>query len=155
MKRAFRDYYHWSDGAEFLQSTLLGYSESEATSWINAHKRKRVGWLGPTCYFLVTHAQRKAIERLANRCIDPSSITEDIEVFFCTDNLFPKETAHQLLSDGLDLCRASIKFDFFKKLFARDMSSGRKVSFFVSAINSANVGDLNESLRSNFQFFGS
>jgi hypothetical protein len=153
LKRAFLDY-DWSDGAEFLESTLLGYSESQATSWIIAKKRKRIGWLGLTCYFLMNHAQRNAIRKLATRCIDPSSIAEDIEVFYNTDNLAPKENASELLPEGMDLCRASIKYEFFKKLFARDISSGQKVGFFVSAINSRNANELNESLQSNFQFLG-
>lgn len=99
-------------------------------------ERKRVGWLGPTCYFLVSNSQRDAIRRLANRCIDPSSISEDIEVFFSTDNLAPKGNAHQLIPGGTSLCRASIKFGFFKNLFARDTGCGQKVQFFVSTINS-------------------
>jgi hypothetical protein len=153
MQRAYRDYV-WSDGAEFLEGSLLGYSESQMSDWINAKKRKRIGWLGLTCYFLVSHAQRNEINRLANRCIDPSSITEDIEVFFNTDNMPPKENARELLPEGMNICRASINFGFFKRLFARDMNLGRKVSFFVSALNSGNANDLNESLESNFQFLG-
>jgi hypothetical protein len=153
MQRAYRDFV-WSDGAEFLEGSLLGYSESQMTSWINAKKRKRIGWLGLTCYFLVSHAQRNEINKLANRCIDPSSIREDIEVFFNTDNMPLKEIAHELLPKGMNICRASINFGFFKRLFARDMNLGRKVGFFVSALNSGNANDLNESLESNFQFFG-
>jgi hypothetical protein len=153
MNRAFFDD-PWSDGLETLQSFLLGYSESQIKSWIDDHNRKRIGWLGTTCYFLVSHAQRNAISRLANRCIDPSSIAEDIEVFYNTDNVPPKENAHELLPERTYLCRASIKFGFFKRLFAHDISSGRKVPFFVSAINSSNASDLNESLQSNFQFLG-
>jgi hypothetical protein len=130
LKRAFIEY-DWSDGAEFLEGTLLGYSESQMTSWIDAKKRKRIGWLGLTCYFLVS-----------------------IEVFYNTDNLPPKENAHELLPDGMNLCRASIKNSFFRKLFAQDMSSGGNVSFFVSTINSGNANGLNESLQSNFQFLG-
>jgi hypothetical protein len=153
MKRAFQDY-DWSDGAEFLEGTLLGYSESQMISWINAKKRRRIGWLGLTCYFLVSHAQRNQMKKLASRCIDPSSVMEDIEVFRNMDNRPPKENVHELLPEGLNLCRASIKSDFCRKLFARDISSGRKASFFVSAINSGNANDLNESLQSNFEFFG-
>jgi hypothetical protein len=153
MKRAFFDD-PWSDGLEILQSSLLGYSESEIKSRIDDHNRRRIGWLGPTCYFLVSHAQRNAIRKLANRCIDPSSVAEDIEVFYNTDNLLPKENAHQLLPEGIHICRASIKFNFFKSLFAHDIISGRKVSFFVSTIDSCNVSDLNESLQSNFEFLG-
>jgi hypothetical protein len=153
LKRAFIEY-DWSDGAEFLEGTLLGYSESQMTSWIDAKKRKRIGWLGLTCYFLVSEAQRNAMKKLANRCIDPSSIEDDIEVFYNTDNLPPKENAHELLPDGMNLCRASIKNSFFRKLFAQDMSSGGNVSFFVSTINSGNANGLNESLQSNFQFLG-
>ncbi len=153
MKKAFSDD-PWSDGLETLHSSLLGYSESQIRSWIDDHNRRHVGWLGPTCYFLVNHTQWNAISKLANRCIDPSSIEEAIEVFYNTDNVPPKENAHELLPKGTYLCRASVKFSFFKRLFARDMSSGRKVPFFVSAINSSNVSDLNESLQSNFQFFG-
>src|SRR5882724_1401575 len=96
MKRAFFDD-PWSDGLEILHSSLLGYSESQIKSWMDDHNRRRIGWLGPTCYFLVSHAQRNAISKLANRCIDPSSISEDIEVFCNTDNTPPKQNAHELL----------------------------------------------------------
>jgi hypothetical protein len=65
-----------------------------------------------------------------------------------------KDNAHELLPKGMNICRASINFGFFKRLFARDMNLGRKVGFFVSALNSSNANDLNESLESNFQFFG-
>jgi hypothetical protein len=151
MKRAFSEY-EWSDGAEFLESSLLGFSDSQAKSWVNEHRRKRIGWLGPTCYFLTSDAQRDAMSKLANRCIDPSSIAEDIEVFYNTDNTPPKENACELLPAGANLCRASVKFDFFKKIFERDILSGQKVHFFVSAINAENAADLNEALQSNFEF---
>lgn len=153
MKRAFSEY-DWSDGAEFLESILLGFSETQAQSWINAHRRKRIGWLGPTCYFLMGDAQRDAISRLANRCVDPSSIAEDIEVFYNTSNTAPKENAYELLPSGTNLCRASVKFEFFNRLFARDIRSGKEMRFFVSSITAGNATDLNEALQSNFQFLG-
>jgi hypothetical protein len=156
MKAAFHDY-DWSDGAEVLEGTLLGYNQSQTTSWINARKRKRVGWSGPTCYFLMSRAQRAMLKTLADRCIDPFSLVGEIEAFYCTDNLPPKVNAHELVPEGTDLCRASIKYQFFSKLFDRDIQSAQKMkmSFFVSAINVDNVSELNNSLQSSFQFFGS
>jgi hypothetical protein len=154
MKSAFSDE-PWSNGVEILERTLHGYSENQAKSWISEHERKSVSWLGLTCYFVVSDAQRDAIRRLRNRCIDPSSLLEDIEVFYNTDNVRPKENVHKMIPEGMNLCRAAVKFDFFKKLFAQDLRAGRKIRFFVSDINSGNVDDLNESLQTNFQFFDS
>jgi len=108
MKRAFRDY-DWSDGAEFLEGLLLGYDEEQMTSWVSARSRRRIGWQGLTCYFVMSRTQRAATKRLANRCIDPSSITKDIEVFYCVDNLPLKESIRGLLPEGICLCRASIR----------------------------------------------
>jgi len=153
MKTAFGNH-GWSDGAEFLEGTLLGYSDGQMTSWINAKRRKRIGWLGLTCYFLMSRAQRAKLQILADRCIDPSSMTENVEVFYSTDNLTPKANIQELLPETTHLCRASIKYDFFKKLFARDIYPARKVDFFVSVINADNALELNKSLQSNFQFFG-
>jgi hypothetical protein len=152
MKRAF-SHGPWSDGAEFLESTLLGYSEQQTTSWIDEKGKKRVGWLGPTCYFLLPERHYIAAKKLAGRCIDPNAFGDDIEVFLSTDNLIPKKKVHELLPKGTYLCRASVEFHFFKRLFAYDIATGAKVDFFVSTITPANVNDLNTSLRSNFQFF--
>lgn len=154
MKAAFHDH-DWSDGAEVLEGTLLGYSQSQMKSWISAKRRRRVGWLGPTCYFLMSSSQRAKLKALADRCIDPLSLSGEIEVFYSTDNLPPKVNVHELLPEGTDLCRASIKYQFFRKLFDRDIKSARKQSFFVSAINVDNVSELNSSLQSSFIFFGS
>jgi len=151
MKRAFRDC-SWSDGAEFLEGTLLGYSESQMVSWIEAHRRKRVGWSGPTCYFIMDRSQRNAIKRLADRCIDPSSIHEEVEAFYSVDNLPLKKDVQDFLPEGKSLCRASFKFEFFKILFDRDLNLKKKKKFFVSSINRYNAGDLNESLQSNLYF---
>ncbi len=151
MKRAFRDC-SWSDGAEFLEGILLGYSEDQMVSWIEAHRRKRVGWSGPTCYFIMDRSQRNAIKRLADRCIDPSSIREEIEAFYSVNSLPLKEDFRDFLPEGKSLCRASVNFAFFKILFDRDINAKKKNEFFVSTINARNAGGLNESLQSNLIF---
>lgn len=153
LKRAFRDC-DWSDGAEFLEGSLLGYSEAQMTAWIDAKRRARLGWSGLTCYLLMSVAQRSAVGRLANRCIDPLSVKEDIKIFYNTNNPPLKTNAKEFLPGETHLCRASIGFSFFKKLFARDIGSGQHVPFFVSAINPENAHEFNEALLSSLQFWG-
>jgi hypothetical protein len=38
--------YAWSDGAEYLESYLLGYSEGQISEWMERFKNRRASWKG-------------------------------------------------------------------------------------------------------------
>jgi RHS repeat-associated protein len=85
-RRILRDY-RWSDGAEYLESHLLGYSETEISEWI-AHKRyTRASWAGLTIYLLMPDATTERIRYLGMRCLEPASVGTDVIAFFSRSNL--------------------------------------------------------------------
>ena len=49
----------WSDTAEALESTLLGYTPAQITRWLADKHRERLGWRGVTIHVLLPRALRR------------------------------------------------------------------------------------------------
>jgi hypothetical protein len=51
----------WSDGAEALESHLLGYTPAQIERWLADRRHERLGWRGTTIYALLPIALRRSI----------------------------------------------------------------------------------------------
>ena len=154
LKRIYEDY-GWSDAAEHLEGSLLGYSEQEIISWLRARSNSRVGWTGKTLFLLVNSAQGDNVRMLGRRSIDPAMVKAPLATFF---SRWPKPIRTDALDrvpDQHELMRASVREDFFRDIFEVGLGGERTDDVIVSSIPPARVAALNASLQSNFQFFTS
>jgi hypothetical protein len=62
----------WNDGAEALESFLLGYSDEERATWMEYQRWTRLGWEGETLFFFLTDAQVEAMAPVSNRAFLPT-----------------------------------------------------------------------------------
>ncbi|MCW5808713.1 MAG: hypothetical protein KIT31_40560, partial [Deltaproteobacteria bacterium] len=46
----------WSDGAEAVESALLGYTPAQAAAWLADLRHRRLGWRGATVYLVAPAA---------------------------------------------------------------------------------------------------
>jgi len=144
--------YRWSDGAEYFESYLLGYSESEILAWMAHHQKTRASWTGLTVYLLMSKRQIEPIRYLGMRCIDPKSVTADVIAFFSRSNLAIRSDAKSMIPKGFILLRVAIKRSLLKILFGPPNSWGD--AEIVSTTITADLAKLmNPALESNFQTF--
>jgi hypothetical protein len=148
-RRILREY-RWSDGAEHLESFLLGYGEEDIKAWI-AHKRNiRASWTGLTVYLLMPENQFRCIRDLGMRCLDPNSLCEEVTAFFSRSNLALRRDWRALVPKGTVITRAAVKHAFFERLFGEAQSWG-PAEIVSSAITKELARLLNPALESNFQ----
>jgi len=143
----------WSDGAECLESFLLGYDDEEISSWIADIRSARVSWTGKTFYVLMTCKQRDGIAELGRRCIDQKSPVEDITAFFNRTRSVLKNNALDFVPRNMTIGRVSVAGSFFPRLFGRAEDWGDR-DVISSPITQDLVALLNPALDSNFQFLG-
>lgn len=146
-------HYDWSDGAEYLESYLLGYSSDKISSWMGNIRNTRVGWTGRTIYFLMSNEQREHMFTLGMRCLDPRSNIENMMAFFSRSRPALKSNVLELIPDGMTIARASIKRSFFDKMFGQSSGRGDR-DVILSPIAKETAASLNSALESNFQFLG-
>jgi len=59
----------WSDLAEVLFSTLLGYSDKDIDEWMARTRNRQSGWGGETIYFVLGKSRLPDLERVGYRCL--------------------------------------------------------------------------------------
>jgi hypothetical protein len=140
----------WSESAERLISTLLGYSEENISLWIKHKRNARFNWSGATVYLLMDKEQRNLISRLSMRCIDPQSMIAPITAIYSRDHQLLRHNAIDMVPMGMVIGRVSIKPRAVAILFEKELTAEQPlISISISA---ENVDLLNQSLDSNFQF---
>ncbi|MEO8705692.1 MAG: hypothetical protein ABI867_37015 [Kofleriaceae bacterium] len=50
----------WSDGAEALEGHLLGYTDAQIATWLDAKRHERFGWTGITTYLVAADFDKPA-----------------------------------------------------------------------------------------------
>jgi hypothetical protein len=153
LKRAF-EHYGWSDGAEYLEGSLLGYSDGECSRWLGLHHAARAGWTGKTIYFLFNSSQAVAIRTLGMRAIDPRAISHPIIAFFNRTRAPVRANALATIPNQLEVMRASVDEPFHRELFGDALASSAD-DVVLSSISTSLAERLNLALRSNFEVFTS
>jgi hypothetical protein len=146
--------YTWSDGAEYLESFLLGYSDDQISSWMTNIRKTRASWTGCTFYFLMTKEEREALSASGMRYLDRECVSKDIIAFFSRGKFALKNNVLELIPQGIKIGRVSVKLPFFVELFGESKNWGDR-DIILSSITKANSIDLNHALESNFQFLDS
>lgn len=150
-KRVFEQY-GWSDSAEHFESLLLGYTDDDITTWLNAHSASRIGWSGVTFNLLLSDLQASNVRKLGKRSIDPSVVEQPIQIFFNRKHHIVRKDADKLLVGECALARVSVCEPFFRELFGRQIILNSS-DVVTSLLTPTVVTDLNLALESNFQFF--
>jgi hypothetical protein len=95
----------WSDGAEAVESALLGYSRAQTAAWLADLRHQRLGWRGTTVY-IVAPAAALASRRLTGTLL------------WCDDTREPVRTPPAWLARArLKLARAAVDDATFARLF--------------------------------------
>jgi hypothetical protein len=150
-RRILRDY-RWSDGAEYLESYLLGYSEAEISQWIAYKRYTRASWTGLTVYLLMAEAKTERVRYLGMRCLEPNAAGADVIAFFSRSNLPIRTGATGIIPKGTTLLRVAVNRPFFERLFGP--SSDWEDAEIISAPITTEIAKLmNPALESNFQIF--
>jgi hypothetical protein len=149
-RKALRSY-PWSDGAEFIESSLLGYSANEIESWMKRLKATQLSWTGKTFYLLMSHKQQELIAQTGMRCIEPQTLLEPITAFYSRTKAVIKSDVYDLIQKNQIIGRVSVKESMFRLLFGN--ASADDNPDVVSALITPDVArSLNPALDSNFQF---
>jgi hypothetical protein len=143
--------YDWSDAAEHFESSLLGYSDEDTANWLRARSVSEISWSGRTFYLLLTPAQAIGVRALSKRCIDPTLITEPIQVFINRNRHPMRENADNIVPAGYVVARAAVRHSFFRKLFGRQILPGES-DVITSLLTTENAVEMNSALASNFEF---
>ncbi len=153
------DNYGWSDAAEHLEGSLLGYTEEEISLWLAARWNSRVDWAGKTLFLLANSAQGDNVRMLGGRSIDPGMITTPLAVFHSRWRKPIRADALSRIPAQHELMRVSVKEDFFGEVFKVSLRAALDSDVFVdvmvSNIPPERAAALNSALQSNFQFFTS
>jgi len=147
------EYYGWSDAAEHLESSLLGYTDEEISSWLRIHSSSRASWTGKTFFFLMPSIQADNVRLLGKRSISPSVITEPLRVFFSRNRNPMRVDAYSRIPSQHELMRVSVREKFFRDVFGSP-SASTDGDVVVSTITRDTAAALNSALDSSFQFFG-
>jgi hypothetical protein len=150
-RRILREY-NWSDGAEYLESYLLGYDDSNIRSWMDRINKTRASWTGKTIHLLVSKIQKKKMAELGMRSLDPCLIGDGILVFFPRFVGVIRSDAASLIPDEMVVARVAVKEPFFRRLFGTARKWGS-----ANVVRATITGELatifNSALESNFQFW--
>ncbi|MBA3404804.1 MAG: hypothetical protein H0U13_09015 [Gemmatimonadaceae bacterium] len=79
LKRAFENR-PWCDGAEALESALLGYSEDAISAWLNYVRHTRIGWGMSTIYILLSDAQLEHVSECGHRCVPTEAMSAGLRL---------------------------------------------------------------------------
>jgi hypothetical protein len=142
--------YAWSDGAEYLESALLGYNEEEISFWLKRKHQTRVSWTGLTIYVLLSRQQQTMMTKLGMRCIDPDTLIEPITVFHMREHMQLKKDAIHSIPANMVIGRVSVKQAKFLKLFEHTFSSAEPL--IIATLSADDVASINPALDSNFEF---
>lgn len=146
-----RRHHEWSDGAEFLASSLLGYSESEIDEWIRFQRHRSCGWSGLTCYVLMKNAVWSEIEASGHGSLPLAGRGEYISLFYPRGFHVIRLDADVVCdARGLVLARFAMRRDALA-LFGRSSSSGE--SPLILGLNAELCARTNRLLVSAFERF--
>jgi hypothetical protein len=102
----------WSDGAEAVESALLGYTPAQTAAWLTDLRHQRMGWRGATLY-VVAPAAALARPRLSASALGGT-------VLWCDGTREPVRTPPAWLARaGLRLARAAVDIAVRDRLFPR------------------------------------
>jgi hypothetical protein len=103
----------WSDGAEALESHLLGYTPAQIERWLAERHRERLGWHGVTIHVVMARALR--------RHTTPRWFPHgDATIAWCDGTLVPKRRRPVWVAKRrLSIVRAAIAGEHFYQLFGR------------------------------------
>lgn len=104
----------WSDGAEALESTLLGYTPAQIEGHLAAKRHERIGWRGATIYVLLGRADRRLI--LDGRWFPHTRATA---VWCDGTRIIKRKPPAWVARQGLAVARAAIVGEQFLRIFGR------------------------------------
>ncbi len=138
----------WSDGAEILRSTLLGYDSASTARWMAYQRHTRAGWGVATIYFLLNAAQRELLKAVGCRCMLPSVMESGIvKIIFPRGRLALRRD----ISLGSEQCiaRAGIDWRVVDDIF----STSHRNAIECITLEHDKVAVLNAGLRTNLEFW--
>lgn len=113
--------YGWSNGAEYLESYILGYSADETTAWMERTIERRLSWKGTTTYILLPEDSIDKIDALGRRAFPPGEI--EYTLFFSRSYRRLKKDALGRVPSGMTVARVALENKFFNRIFRNALST--------------------------------
>lgn len=114
----------WSDGLEYLENYLLGYTEEQRRNWMKLTSERRLGWRGQTFQILVGDSELGRLRFSGMRCFDRSSDLAEVTPFFHRGRTRLAQNCLSLLPEGTHICRLAVKNDLFTEIFGGEQDRG-------------------------------
>lgn len=143
MRRAFAS--RWSDEAEALNSSLLGYSLEQSARWLEERRVRHIGWGMRTVFALVQAENLDAIRELGMRAF-PAGFPYSGGPIFAHNDQWLRLDAHKLVPAGLRIIRFGGDHRFFIK---RSRSDDGEIIIFDIGPKETKI--LNDALRSKIE----
>lgn len=141
--------YGWSNGAEYLESFLLGYSEEQIQQWLFRIEQERISWEGKNFYMLASIDDAEHVLQFSKRIVPLAGFSKG-HAFFFKSNLMPVRDAFGKLPKNMTLMRAAMRWQGFTKIYGDSIASADDL---VSAeVSAQHASAINSHLVSNIQF---
>ena len=147
-KAAFRQR-RWSDGAEALESSLLGYGEEAVAAWMEYMTMCSAGWGVATLYLMMTTEQKQIIIESGSRHLPTEALMPAITLFEVPANQVPKRASSEP-SPGFALGRVGVKHQLERRLFGTESSESETLSVEITEVD---VREINRDLETKIEFW--
>ena len=140
----------WTEGAEVLQSTLLGYDQNSIDEWITYRRLKHVCWGLQTIYLRMNDEQRDCVITRGSHYLPVESLNHTMYAFHIISDLTVRSDALEIWK-GFHIARFAARFQIVEALFGKPPFLDKPV--IVSHIDRTSERAINRLIESSIQFF--
>lgn len=141
--------YHPYERFEYLESYLLGYSETEIEEWFDRQRERKVNAEGVTLYLLMSAQHAAALDDLGMRALSPESLAQPMLAFYLSGLVVISPDASNLLGQRI-LGRVAIKAFALKRIFGESVTQ-RRDELHSRTLSTTDAKHLNHALQSRIE----
>lgn len=138
----------WNDGAETLQSILLGYSEEDIASWLENRHHEQTKWGCPTLYGLLDNEQISRLSVLGMRSVYPDLLRTGIWFDVRGGRVLRKDAL--ALCEHKTICRVAVDGRYLLRKLG-DVAARRTEVFARVELSASDAAEFNGALRSKIE----
>lgn len=110
--------YPWSDGLEFLESNILGYSDEQVAEWMTLQRHLRLGWVGKTVYFKSSKSYVMTLKAVDSKhFIDSQDLRNNTIFFVSMENRPIRRELESALGPEERIGRIAVTHESYNVLF--------------------------------------
>lgn len=147
LMRAFQGQ-SWTDGAEQLRSSLLGYTDEQIKEWIDFKNHHHSGWGFATIYGVATMQQVNQLRRLGMRSMT-DEVRQNVSWFQVKDQRQLRQDAHMICGSDVVVCRVGMSHD--KVIMMTSTQRHSDIAFLKN--EQTDITEWNEALRSRIEIW--